>query len=204
MAFYPVFIDWQNVPCLIAGGGPVARHKAELLCAQGADVTVVAPNVCPELLALPVKVQLRGVSESDVAGQRFVVDATGDEQTGRFLQDSCLKSGIPFNSASRSQGGTAVFPAVHREGRTMLAVSTLGASPAASALLRDLLAERIPECMDEILNAMAELRPLSRESFGSQSERSMFLHRCLSEMMRLERALSTEEILRIGQDIAEK
>ncbi len=204
MGLYPVFLEWKDVPCLIAGGGPVALHKAELLCSQGADVTVVAPTVCPEMLSLPVKIDLRRVSKEDVSGQNLVVDATGDEETGLLLQEACLEARIPFNSASRSCGGTAVFPAVYREGRTMLAVSGLGASPAASALLRDILAEHIPACMDEILDAMAKLRPLSREFFGTQSMRSLFLHRCLNEMMKLKRALRSDEVLLIRQNIGKE
>ena len=201
MAFYPVFIEWKDVPCLIAVGGPVALHKAELLCSRGADVTVVALDVCPEMLSLPVRIHLRRVSEEDVIGQSLVVDATGDEETGQLLKETCLASRIPFNSASRSSGGTAVFPAVYQEGRTMLAVSGLGASPAASALLRDILAEHIPTCMDEILDAMAKLRPLSLEYFSGQPMRSLFLHRCLNEMMERRRALGSDEILLIRQSV---
>lgn len=203
MAFFPVFLEWEDVPCLIAGGGSVALHKAELLCSQGADVTVVAPSVCPELQALPVRVLLRKVSKEDVSGQRLVVDATGDAETALLLQKLCREQRIPFNSASRAEGGTAVFPAVYREGRTMLAVSGLGASPAASALLRDLLAEHIPACMDEILDAMAALRTRSREAFDTQPLRSRFLHACLDEMMWRQRALRPEEVLQIQQGIKE-
>jgi siroheme synthase-like protein len=203
MAFFPVFIEWEDVPCLIAGGGPVAFHKAELLYSQGADVTVVAPTICPELQALPVRVHLRKVAKEDVSGKRLVVDATGDADTAMLLQRVCREQHIPFNSASRAEGGTAVFPAVYREGRTMLAVSGLGASPAASAMLRDLLAEHIPACMDEILDAMAELRTLSRDAFDNQPVRSQFLHRCLDEMMREQRALRPEEVLQIQHDMEE-
>ena len=203
MAFFPVFLEWEDVPCLIAGGGPVALHKAELLCSQGADVTVVAPTICSELLALPVRVYLRKVTKEDVSGKCLVVDATGDADTAMLLQTVCREQHIPFNSASRAEGGTVVFPAVYQEGRTMLAVSSLGASPAASALLRDLLAEHIPACMDEILDAMAELRTFSRETFDTQPARSQFLHRCLNEMMRQQRALRLEEVLQTQQGMDE-
>lgn len=203
MAFFPVFVEWEGIPCMIAGGGPVALHKAELLCSLGADVTVVAPIICPELQALPIRMYLRKVSKEDVSGQCLVVDATGDAKTTLLLQKTCREQHIAFNSASRAEGGTAVFPAVYREGRTMLAVSSLGASPAASALLRDLLAEHIPTCMDEIMETMAELRTQSREAFNTQPMRSQFLHSCLNEMMRRQRALQPEEVLQIQHGIEE-
>lgn len=193
MSYYPILIDWQGVPCLIAGGGAVALHKAEVLCANGADVTVVAPEACPQLYALPVTVHLRAVTAEDVTGKRLVIDATGDAEAQRLLTDVCRAQGILFNSACRVGEGTAIFPAVKQTGRTMLAVSTLGASPAACALLRDELASHIPDTMDAILENMAALRPLSREWFDDQRTRKRFLQRCLDEMLMRGRPLDPEE-----------
>ncbi|MBR4744606.1 MAG: bifunctional precorrin-2 dehydrogenase/sirohydrochlorin ferrochelatase [Oscillospiraceae bacterium] len=204
MSYYPILIDWQGVPCLIAGGGAVALHKAEVLCAKGADVTVVAPKACPQLSALPVTVHLRAVTAEDVTGKRLVIDATGDDEAQRMLLDVCRVQGIPFNSACRVGEGTAIFPAVRQKGRTTVAVSTMGASPAACALLRDELAARIPETMDAILDNMAALRPLSREWFDDQLTRKRFLHRCLDEMLKRGRPLDPEETEALRREITDK
>ena len=201
MAYFPILIDWQGVPCLIAGGGAVALHKARLLCGHGADVTVTAPEICPQLEELPVKLCRRPVTSEDVNGQCLVIDATGDGEAERMLSVACRERHVPFNSACRGGDGTVVFPAVRRKGRTMLAVSTLGASPAACALLGDRLAGCIPDGIDPILEEMAALRPLSREWFEDQPTRKRFLHRCLDDMMEKERLLEPEEIERIRQEI---
>ncbi len=199
MSFYPIVLDWQDVPCLIAGGGAVALHKAELLCSHGADVTVAAPVICREIRDLPVRILERPVTAEDAADKRLVVDATGDAEAEKLLSDACRANGIPFNSACRVDDGTAVFPAVHRTGRTVVAVSTLGASPAACACLRDALAARVPEEMDAILDVMAELRPLSREWYSRQGDRKQFLHRCLDAMLAEGRPLRREEIESLRQ-----
>lgn len=201
MSFYPILLDWQGVPCLIAGGGAIALHKAELLCAHGADVTVAAPVICPGLSALPVTVCLRCVTAEDVIGKHLVIDATGDEEAEELLRRACRAYGVPFNSACRVGDGTAVFPAVHQTGRTVVAVSTLGASPAACTRLRDALAAHVPEKMDEILDAMAALRPFSREWFDSQSDRKRFLYRCLDEMLKKGRPLGPEEMDPLRREI---
>ena len=119
MSFYPILLDWQDVPCLIAGGGAIALHKAELLCAHGADVTVVAPAVCPELPALPVTIHRRSVTAEDVIGKRLVIDATGDEGAEELLRDACRAYGVPFNSACRVGDGTALFAALADAGVTL-------------------------------------------------------------------------------------
>ncbi len=204
MALYPILIDFQDVPCLVAGGGSLARHKAELLCAQGARVTVVAPEVCKEISALPVTVRLRPVESGDVQGQFLVIDATANAEAEQLLKAACRAAHIPFNSACRGEDTTAVFPAVHRQGRTVIAVSSTGASPAASAWLRDKLAEYVPTEMDGILDCMSGLRPLSRAWFSDQLTRRLFLHRCLDCMLEERRPLAAEEIERFRQEIIEK
>ena len=200
MSYYPILLDWQGVPCLIAGGGAVAARKAKLLSDQGADVTVVAPQVCEEIRKLPVRILERCVTAEDAAGKRLVVDATGSAEAEAMLSALCRREKIPFNSACRVDDGTAVFPAVHRTGRTLVAVSTLGASPAACAYLRDELAAHVPEEMDGILDAMVELRPLSRAWFPLQTDRKRFFKGCLSAMLRKGGPLTDPEIEAIRRE----
>lgn len=204
MSFYPVLLDWNDIPCLVAGGGAVARHKAEMLCAHGADVTVVSPEICEELRRLPVRLVERGVDAEDVNGKCFVVDATGSEEAERLLSEACRSRRIPFNSACRVDDGTAVFPAVRQEGRVIVAVSTLGASPAACAYLRDELAAHVPEQIDSILDVMADLRPLSRAWFSEQKDRKKFLQRCLNAMLETGNPLAEESIQMIRQEIIDQ
>ncbi len=193
MSFFPILLDFEGLPCLVAGGGRLGLHKTKLLLENGADVTVIAPEICPELAALPVRCLRRTVTAEDVTDCSLVVDATGDPAAQRLLSEACRAQRIPFNSACRVDDGSAIFPAVHRQGRTVLALSTLGASPIASAKVRDALAAHMPEHMDAILDAMAALRPRSREAFADQSQRRVFLRRCLDEMLTLARPLSEAE-----------
>lgn len=204
MSYFPILLDLDGLPCLVAGGGRLGLRKAKLLLAHGADVTVIAPELCPELAALPVTLLRRAVTAEDVTGMRFVVDATGDSAAQRLLSEACRAARVPFNSACRVDGGSAIFPAVHRRGRTVLAVSSLGASPIASARLRDALAARLPERLDEILDAMAALRPVSRAAFAEQPQRREFLRRCLDEMLSLSRPLTGEETDAIINEVKEK
>ena len=201
MALFPILLEWEGAPCLIAGGGSLALHKAKLLCAQGADVTVVAPKILPEFASLPVTLRLRKVTPEDAAGRFLVVDATGDEEAQRLLKDACEASHIPFNSACKGEDTTAMFPAVYRQGRTTVAVSSLGASPAASTWLRDRLVKEVPSRMEEILDCLAALRPLSRERSGDQPTRRRFLRRCLDIMLQEDRPLAAEEIDPLWQEI---
>ncbi|MBQ9891125.1 MAG: bifunctional precorrin-2 dehydrogenase/sirohydrochlorin ferrochelatase [Firmicutes bacterium] len=201
MAFYPVLIEFDGASCLVAGGGQIALHKAKLLIEQGADVTVVAPQICDEIKAIPVRTVLRKVAAEDAEGKMLVVDASGSPEAEALLSEACRKLGIPCNCAGHGDSCTAMFPAVFRKGRTVVAVSSQGASPPASAWLRDELAARVPENMDEILERMAEVRIISRESFSSQPVRREYLHRCLAKMLKSGALLTDADELRIRETI---
>ena len=199
MSFFPVLIELENEPCLIAGGGAIALHKAEVLLKEGAKVTVVAPEVCKELEALPLKIEKRYVRTEDALDKLLVVDASGSKEAEELLSKACSEHHIPYICSGHGDACTAIFPAIFRKGRTTVAVSSLGASPPASAWLRDELAGYVPETMDLILERMAELRKLAKENIDTQEKRKEFFHRSLAAMLEDGHILSdaeAEEILR--------
>ena len=204
MSFFPMMLELSGAPCLVAGGGQLGAHKAKLLLENGAAVTVVAPEICPELAALSVRMVQRTVTAEDVQGMLLVVDATGDPKARELLSAACKAKHILFNSACCADDGSAIFPAIYRQGRTVLAVSSLGASPLVSARLRDMMAAQIPDQLDRIVDAMAELRPLSRQAFSSQTQRGAFLRCCLNMMLSISRPLNEAETKAIIEEIKEK
>jgi len=54
---YPVSLNLDGIRCLVVGGGTVAFRKMESLLASGARVTVVSPEISPDVEALE-KVEL--------------------------------------------------------------------------------------------------------------------------------------------------
>lgn len=201
MAFLPVLIEMKAAPCLVAGGGRIALHNAKLLLEHGADVTMVSLECCEEMAALPVKLYRREVEAQDAEGKLLVFDSTGDEKAQSILSAFCAERHIPYICSGQGDLCTAMLPAVLKKGRTVVAVSSLGASPAASAWLRDKLADAVPENMDAVLDKMAELRALSRELFGRQPERSRFLHECLDYMLENGELTDKKAEERIAEDI---
>ena len=198
MSFFPVLIELVNEPCLIAGGGAIALHKAEVLLREGADVTVIAPEVCKELEALPLKIERRCVTEEDAKDRILVVDASGSKEAEELLSRACKEHHTPYICSGHGEACTAIFPAIFRKGRTTVAVSSLGASPPASAWLRDELAGYVPENMDLILERMAEIRVLAKKNIDTQEKRKEFFHRCLSKMLESGEIMGekeTEEVL---------
>ncbi|MNC87741.1 Precorrin-2 dehydrogenase [compost metagenome] len=72
---YPVFLKLAGRPVLLVGGGAVAAAKLEGLIAAGAHVTVVAPDIRPELAREGVVLRRRPFERADVDGVWWVVAA---------------------------------------------------------------------------------------------------------------------------------
>ena len=52
----PIFLKVENMHCLVVGGGNIALQKIQQLLDCKADVTVIAPDILPEIISLPVHV----------------------------------------------------------------------------------------------------------------------------------------------------
>ena len=143
-AQYPVNLVLTGKRCLVVGGGKVALRKVEGLLACGADVTVIAPDVHPDLQADPsVTVKQRPYVEGDAArgGYRLVITATDDTAVNQQVHDDADGAGIWVNSADDPERCTFTLPAIVRNGPLMLTVATGGHSPALASHLKARLAE---------------------------------------------------------------
>ena len=49
MAYFPMFVDLTNQPCLVVGGGQVAYRKVMTLLDFDAKVIVVAKDICENI-----------------------------------------------------------------------------------------------------------------------------------------------------------
>ena len=47
MAYFPMFIELKNMPCLVVGGGKMAVRKVKVLQDFDAEVTVLAKEFLP-------------------------------------------------------------------------------------------------------------------------------------------------------------
>lgn len=170
-AFYPVSLDVTGRACLVVGGGRVAARKARTLLECGANVTVIAPTMAPEMEELTDRleaVERRAYAGGDAARFRLVVTATGLPDVDGSVHDDAEAAGVWVNSADDRAHSSFILPAVHRDGAVTVAVSTSGLSPALSSWLRDRLAA---EC-GENAGALAALIGEARERLRRAGRRS--------------------------------
>jgi siroheme synthase-like protein len=144
---FPAFLKLAGRRVLLVGGGPVAAAKARSLRDAGARITVVAPDVLPELRALVDDVQLRPFAPADLDGVWFVVAAAPPE-VNRQVQAAAESRCLFVNAVDDPEAATAYAAAVIRRGPVTVALSTGGAAPALAGLIREGLESLLPEEMD--------------------------------------------------------
>lgn len=124
---------------MVVGGGGVASRKARGLLGSGADVTVISPEVTPELSELGVTVERRRYRPGDLAGFALAFAATDSREVNAAVAREAGERGILVNVADRPAEGDFALPSTLRRGGLQVAVSTGGASPALALRVRDAL-----------------------------------------------------------------
>ena len=165
--YYPVSLDVTGRHCLVVGGGPVAARKAQGLVACGARVTVMAPDLAPEMESvIPQLYELarRRYAAGDAARFRLVVAATGiPDVDGQVFADA-EEAGVWVNSADDRAHSSFILPAVHREGPVTVAVSTGGRSPALASWLRDRLSSACGDGIGALARILGDARTQMQEA----------------------------------------
>jgi siroheme synthase-like protein len=155
---YPVNLVVAGRPCLVVGGGQVARAKVRGLVDAGARVTVVAPDMLPEVADAAEVAEKRPYRPGEAAGYRFVIAATGDPAVNQQVFDDGEAAGVWVNAADDPDRCSAILPARVRQGRLLLTVSTSGHSPAVAAWVRRRLSGEYGPEYDQLIGLLSEVR----------------------------------------------
>ena len=141
----------------MVGGGPVAASKLEALLAAVADVTVVAPEVVPEIDRPGVTIVRRPFEDADLDGAWWVVAAAPCDVNKR-VRAAADERRIFVNAVDDPAHATAYLGGVVRRDGVTIAISTEGRAPALSGLLREAIDASLPGDLDKWLSAADVIR----------------------------------------------
>jgi len=157
MTMFPAFLHLRSRRVVVIGGGPVAASKLEALLAAGADVTVVAPEVRPELERAGVTVVRRAFEDADLDGAWWVVAAAPRDVNRRVLAAADARR-VFVNAVDDPEHATAYLGGVVRRNGVTVAISTDGRAPALAGLLREAFDAFLPGDLDRWMAAADEAR----------------------------------------------
>ena len=173
-SYYMACLDLTGRPVLVVGGGRVALEKIEGLLGAGASVTVVAPQILPELADLELTIIRRGYRTTDLDGKFLVVAATATTSVNRRVFRDAESRALLCNVVDVPELCSFILPAIHRHEPIAVAVSTGGASPALAQHLRDQIATVVRPEHAELAHRLRELRPWAKAHFTTYEERKAY------------------------------
>ena len=149
MRFLPLGLDLHDRPCLVVGGGPIGTRKVRSLLDAGARVTVVSPEVTPELAAEIRDGRVRWSEEpfrpDHLDGARLVVVATDDPAANALAAEHARVRGALLCDATSGERSDVIFGALHDDDGVTIAAFTDGRDPGRARATRDRIAGWIRE-----------------------------------------------------------
>jgi siroheme synthase-like protein len=142
--FLPIGLDVRRRACTIVGGGSVGTRKAATLREAGAQVTVVAPSVTPELRKLVGAGQVHWIRAAfrplHLDGAFLAVAATDDWVVNAAVVRAAERRGVLACDASSGTRSHLIFGALLDQPDATIAVFTDGRDPAHARDTRDRIA----------------------------------------------------------------
>jgi uroporphyrin-III C-methyltransferase/precorrin-2 dehydrogenase/sirohydrochlorin ferrochelatase len=178
MRYLPVCLELRNAKVLLVGAGTVATRKARLLLRAGANLTVVAPAITPELERLLA--QHGGIwecaeyRESDLQGKVLVVAATPDEAINRLVHAHASERKLPVNVVDSPQLCSFIFPAIVDRDPLLIAISSSGRSPVLARLLRRRIEAMVPAAYGRLAEFAGRLRERVKQAIPEETPRRLF------------------------------
>jgi siroheme synthase-like protein len=161
---------------LVAGGGVVAARKVKALVEAEFAITVVAPDVRPEIRLAPFVTLVERefeVGDFDAPHPYSVVFAcTDSREVNRLIGTEARRRNIPVVVADRQEESTFFTPATMRDGDLAIAISTGGASPALARLIRERVAAAVGPGWSQVAWAARQERQarLADKRVGARDE----------------------------------
>lgn len=172
-------LDVRNKPALVIGGNTVAAEKAAALSAAGAEVTVMYPAFCDELLDLASNHRLclryKAYAPGDLQGYFVVVGAvTYETELAEAIWQEGQKNGQLINIVDVPARCNFIVPSILRRGPLTISVSTEGTSPGLAKRIRQQLEAQFPPVYEAYMNLATLVRRYLRQGDLSYEKRDEF------------------------------
>lgn len=206
MEYLPVCLDLHKAPVVLVGAGTVATRKARLLLRAGADLTVVAPEITPELESMLAEHggnwQASEYRETDLHGRRLVVAATPDRAVNRRVHDDAVALNLPVNVVDSPELCTFIFPSIVDRDPLIIAISSSGRSPVLARQLRRKIEALVPAGYGRLAKFAGRFRERVKEAIPADTPRRLFweqvLEGAVAEQVMGGRESRAEELLNAG------
>ena len=150
---FALLVDLKGNNCTVFGGNKSALRRVNELLRFGAKVTLISPQICPELAKMSAEGLIRHIPRKyfrgDCSNSQLCVAATDDNTMNIAISTECKNKGIPVNVTSPRSYGTFTFPRLVANDDVVLSIT--GTLPAdALTKLQEHLQQELPRLIEEV------------------------------------------------------
>ena len=199
MKYYPINLDITDKRCVVIGGGRVAERKVESLLKCGGHVTVISPDLTPQLKVLVSQKKIehiyRDYQEGDLKGVFLVFSATDDPHVNTFVTREAQREGALINVVDTPKMCNFIVPSVMDRDDLVISISTNGKSPALAKRIREELETNYGEEYGVFLAILGAVREkLLKTSDDSDRNKAVFYKITDSNILQLIKEKNREGI----------
>lgn len=188
--YYPVYIQLENQPCIVIGGGKIAEGKVEGLLEAGAVVEVISPALTPRLHELvgqrKINYHERVYRPGDLAGAFMVICATNIPIVNQQVWNEANENHQLVNVVDDTPRCNFIAPAILRSGDLTIAISTSGKAPALAVRLKEKIQKQIGPENARFLEIAGKLRePLAQHIPDFETRKKLWYELVDSDILEL-------------------
>lgn len=176
MAYFPMFVNLKDQPCLVVGGGMVAYRKVKVLLDFEARVVVVGENICDKIYEIVKKsnqleLQKKCFEDADCDNMFMVIAATDDNLLNHHIAEICNSKGIMVNAVDQKEDCSFIFSSYIKEKNLIAAFSSGGNSPVLAQYLKSQEKEILTPFLGELNEYMRKIRKRVIEKYDTEEKR---------------------------------
>ncbi|MGK9475650.1 uroporphyrinogen-III C-methyltransferase [Melioribacter sp. OK-6-Me] len=140
----------RNPRILLIGGGIVALQKITVLLQNNIDFFVIAEKFCDELKNMKFNRKIKSFTKDDAEGFNIIIDATGNKEVNRLLKELKEERFFLLNTVDVPEECDFYFSSLLLYKNLKIAVSSDGASPTLTQVVRDKIKEYLPNKLEQL------------------------------------------------------
>lgn len=148
--YFPLFVDLTDQKVYIIGAGTIAKRRIRTLCRFTDHLTVIAPEVNPELNRMEeegkIRILRKKYESGDLADADLVIAATNDRRTNEDVYRVCRARGILVNVCSDKHMCDFYFPGLAEREDVVVGVTANGTNHKRAKKVTEKIRELLMEC----------------------------------------------------------
>ena len=184
---YTVQLNMENRRCVVIGGGSVALRKIQSLLEAGAAVTVIAPVILPEIIALQRKFPAlilcrRGYEKGDAVDAFLVIAATDNREVNAAVAEEARQNHCLLNVTDDPDAGNFSVAGTYDNGSLHFSAAT-GGNPRLTHLLLEDLRQQYGDDMAAFAAFLDEQRETVKKRLPNPRARQEFWRNTLTNQL---------------------